>query len=73
MLLAPPGSTCSGAPDGWAGWERIVARLHAAGIGSIFHTYAFFIDKHSRYVTPVPDRDLGEAINDRLRRAAAPK
>ncbi len=45
-------------PDGWAGWERIVARLHAAGIGSIFHTYAFFIDKHSRYVTPVPDRRL---------------
>ena len=45
-------------PDGWAGWERMVARLHAAGIGSIFHTYAFFIDKHSRYVTPVPDRRL---------------
>lgn len=45
-------------PDGWECWQRIVARLHAAGIGSIFHTYAFFIDKQSRYVTPVPDRRL---------------
>ncbi len=45
-------------PDGWESWRRIVARLHDAGIGSIFHTYAFFIDKHSRYVTPVPDERL---------------
>lgn len=45
-------------PDGWEGWSRIVARLHDAGIGSIFHTYAFFIDKRSRYVTPVPDSRL---------------
>jgi hypothetical protein len=45
-------------PDGWESWRRIVARLHAAGIGSIFHTYAFFIDKQSRYVTPVPDPRL---------------
>ena len=45
-------------PDGWETWRRIVARLHDAGIGSIFHTYAFFIDKRSRYVTPVPDQRL---------------
>ena len=45
-------------PDGWAAWERIVGRLHAEGIGSIFHTYAFFIDKRSKYVTPVPDARL---------------
>ena len=45
-------------PDGWESWRRIVARLHGAGIGSIFHTYAFFIDKQSRYVTPVPDPRL---------------
>jgi hypothetical protein len=45
-------------PDGWESWQRIVARLHAAGIGSIFHTYAFFIDKQSKYVTPVPDPRL---------------
>jgi len=45
-------------PEGWESWQRIVARLHAAGIGSIFHTYAFFIDKQSKYVTPVPDPRL---------------
>jgi hypothetical protein len=45
-------------PDGWGSWQRIVAQLHAAGIGSIFHTYCFFIDKQSKYVTPVPDPRL---------------
>jgi hypothetical protein len=41
-------------PRGWDTYKEIVARLHKEGIGSIFHTYAFFIDKHSKYVTPVP-------------------
>ena len=45
-------------PDGWETWRRIVSRLHATNIGSIFHTYAFFIDKRSKYVTPIPDRRL---------------
>ena len=45
-------------PEGWESYRRIVTRLHAAGIGSIFHTYAFFIDKHSKYVTPIPDKRL---------------
>ncbi len=45
-------------PDGWRNFVRINANLHAAGIGSIFHTYAFFIDKHSKYVTPIPDQRL---------------
>ena len=45
-------------PEGWEAWRRIAARLHAQGIGSIFHTYAFFIDKRSKYVTPVPDPRL---------------
>jgi hypothetical protein len=45
-------------PGGWESYRRIVARLHAAGLGSIFHSYAFFIDKHSKYVTPVPDARL---------------
>jgi len=44
--------------DGWDTWRRIVTRLHAAGIDSIFHTYAFFIDKRSRCVTPGTDRRL---------------
>lgn len=46
-------------PDGWESFKRINDRLHAAGISSIFHTYAFFIDKNSKYVSPVPSEDLG--------------
>ena len=46
-------------PDGWESFKRINARLHEAGISSIFHTYAFFIDKNTKYVTPVPSEDLG--------------
>ena len=46
-------------PGGWDSFKRINDRLHAAGISSIFHTYAFFIDKNSGYVTPVPSEDLG--------------
>ena len=48
-------------PDGWKSFKRINARLHQAGISHIFHTYAFFIDKKSNYVTPVPNKDLGYA------------
>ncbi|MDD4191218.1 MAG: hypothetical protein PHI28_07805 [Mangrovibacterium sp.] len=46
-------------PDGWDSFKRINARLHGAGISHIFHTYAFFIDKNSKYVTLVPSKDLG--------------
>lgn len=46
-------------PQGWESFKRINARLHEAGISSIFHTYAFFIDKNCSYVTPVPCEDLG--------------
>ncbi len=46
-------------PGGWADFKRINARLHKAGISSILLTYAYFIDKTSRYVTPVPSKDLG--------------
>jgi len=45
-------------PGGWEDYRRIIARLRAAGIGAIFHTYSFFIDKHSKYVSPVPDKRL---------------
>lgn len=45
-------------PKGWDTYRGIVKRLHDAGIGSIFHTYAFFIDKQSKYVTPIPDKRL---------------
>jgi hypothetical protein len=46
-------------PDGWASFKRINSRLHGAGISSILHTYSFFIDKTSSYVTPVPHSQLG--------------
>ena len=45
-------------PDGWQTYRKINDRLHKAGISSIFHTYAFFIDKNTKYVTPVPSEDL---------------
>src|SRR3990172_4001190 len=45
-------------PEGWDAYRGIVKRLHDAGIGAIFHTYAFFIDKQSKYVSPVPDKRL---------------
>ena len=46
-------------PDGWNHFKRINNRLHEADISSIFHTYAFFIDKDAKYVTPIPSKDLG--------------
>ncbi len=46
-------------PEGWQTYKKINDRLHQAGISSIFHTYAFFIDKNTKYVTPVPSEDLG--------------
>jgi len=45
-------------PRGWDSMKDIVARLHEEGIGSIFHTYNYFIDKESKYVTPVPHPQL---------------
>ncbi len=46
-------------PDGWESFRRINERLHEAGISSILHTYSYFIDKNSFYVTPVPSEELG--------------
>ncbi|WP_372934303.1 carbohydrate binding domain-containing protein [Mariniphaga sediminis] len=46
-------------PGGWGHFKRINKRLHEAGISSIFHSYSFFIDKDSKYVTPVPSPELG--------------
>ncbi len=46
-------------PGGWGTWEKeVLPRLRKAGIASVFHTYAFFIDKRSKYVSPVPDPRL---------------
>lgn len=46
-------------PDGWDHFKRINERLHKAGISSILQTYAFFIQKKSKYARPVPSADLG--------------
>ena len=46
-------------PDGWESFKRINSRLREAGISAIFHTYAFFIDKNTKYVSPVPSKELG--------------
>jgi hypothetical protein len=46
-------------PDRWESFKRINDRLHKEEISVIFHTYAFFIDKNTKYVTPVPSKDLG--------------
>ena len=59
-------------PDGWEAYRRIVKRLHNAGIGSIFHTYGFFIDKQSKYVTPVPDSRLDAFRTFTLSEAVSP-
>jgi hypothetical protein len=59
-------------PEGWQTYRRIVKQLHDAGIGSIFHTYAFFIDKQSKYVTPIPDSRLDAFQIFTLREAVTP-
>lgn len=46
-------------PKQWNNFKAINKKLHDAGIGAILHTYAFFIDKRAKYVTPVPHPDLG--------------
>ncbi|MEN6453567.1 MAG: hypothetical protein ABFD10_04845, partial [Prolixibacteraceae bacterium] len=43
----------------WDHFKRINERLHKAGISSILQTYAFFIQKKSKYARPVPSADLG--------------
>ena len=46
-------------PNGWSDFRKVNRKLKAAGISSILHTYAYFIDKNSKYVTPVMHPDLG--------------
>ncbi len=48
-------------PNGYASLKAVIDRLHAAGIAAGLHTYAFFIDKRTPYVTPVPDPRLAKA------------
>ncbi len=45
-------------PEGRKSLKAVVDKLHAAGIAAGFHTYAFFMAKNSKWVTPVPDPRL---------------
>ena len=47
-------------PNGRASVKAVLDKLHAAGISAGLHTYAFFIAKDAKYVTPVPDPRLGK-------------
>ncbi|MGC9326155.1 MAG: hypothetical protein ACP5I1_00845 [Candidatus Hinthialibacter sp.] len=47
-------------PDGRKSLKRVIDRLHANGISTGLHTYAFFIDKKCPWVTPVPDSRLAK-------------
>ncbi|GMU20965.1 MAG: hypothetical protein AMXMBFR13_10610 [Phycisphaerae bacterium] len=47
-------------PRGPASMKAVIDKLHAAGIKAGLHTYAFFIDKSTPWVTPVPDPRLGK-------------
>lgn len=46
-------------PGGWNDFKKINERLHQAGISSILLTYAYFVDKKSNLVNPLPSADLG--------------
>ena len=45
-------------PEGRKSLKAVVDKLHTAGIAAGFHTYAFFMAKNCRWVTPVPDPRL---------------
>ena len=47
-------------PKGYASLKAVIDKLHAGGIKAGLHTYAFFIDKRTPYVTPIPDPRLAK-------------
>ena len=47
-------------PKGLASLKAVIDKLHAAGIAAGLHTYAFFVAKDSKWVSPVPDPRLGK-------------
>ena len=68
-------------PHAPAGAERAVATINLSPSGDLAEAAANFfagfriLDRQSQTiaVAPIPDEGLGEAMNDRLRRAAAPR
>jgi hypothetical protein len=47
-------------PQGRASVKAVLDKLETAGIAAGLHTYAFFLAKDSKFVTPVPDPRLGK-------------
>jgi len=47
-------------PSGFDGVRKVVGQLHAAGLQAGLHTYAFYLAKDSKWVSPVPDPRLGK-------------
>lgn len=47
-------------PEGFDSLKAVIDKLHAAGIVAGLHTYAFFVAKDSRWVSPVPDSRLAK-------------
>lgn len=47
-------------PNGFAGVKEVIRRLHEAGLDVGLHTYAFYLAKESKWVSPVPDPRLGK-------------
>ena len=46
-------------PGGLRDFKAVVDRFHSHGIQVGLHPYTFFMDHHSRYLTPVPHEELG--------------
>ena len=47
-------------PKGLDSLKAVIDKLHAAGIAAGLHTYAFYVAKNSKWVTPMPDPRLGK-------------
>lgn len=60
-------------PKGWENYKNINKRLHEAGIGSILHTYCHYIDKRSKYVTPIPSQQLDAYKSFTLAKSLGPQ
>lgn len=45
-------------PGGFTEFKQVIDRFHAEGMLVGLQTYAFFVTPNSRYVTPVPHKDL---------------
>lgn len=59
-------------PEGRASLKRVVDRIHAAGMQAGVHTYCYFLNKQTPYVTPVPDPRLGKDAEFTLAEALPP-